>query len=477
MISWKWSRDKAIKILALFGWCIAVLSALEPHAEWFSALCGFLGNGCRDTEQFFIFHIPVAVWGIGFYAILSLMAFKTKHLVFWPIMVGFGVELTFAQIMITQQFLCFFCLLNLLTLVCLVVCVFRPGLVWQATAMSLLFFILSNSLVVDAVSPKSLSMARQNDTNIAATVGDVDISEADLEREIAGRLHKLRREIYNLKRKQLNDRIQKILIEKEANQKNISPDELTRRVYAMAPPVTKKDVITYYQENEKVLKYRKESKLVLKQKIKEFLTSRNRTDQMAAFLKPLKEKYTVTDLLDPPLLPGADIPIRNSPSMGPDDARVTIVEFSDYLCPSCRRAHERTQKIKDQYKGKIRWIFKDYPLRQHRNAREMAAAARCAGEQGKFWDYQDLLFASPRGMPIDRVILIKYADELGLDLNRFTQSLDSKKYMAAIEADIKDAKKAGVSATPTFIINGRMHVGSPSSEVFQRMIDGALKTP
>ncbi len=87
------------------------------------------------------------------------------------------------------------------------------------------------------------------------------------------------------------------------------------------------------------------------------------------------------------------------------------------------------------------------------------------------------MFSSPSGKPVDRALLIKYAETLGLDLNRFTASLDSKKYTAVISEDINDAKKAGVAATPTFIINGKMHVGSPSLAVFQRMIDGELKTP
>ncbi len=80
--------------------------------------------------------------------------------------------------------------------------------------------------------------------------------------------------------------------------------------------------------------------------------------------------------------------------MGPADALVVVVEFSDYLCPGCRKGYEITKTIRDKYRDRIRWVFKDFPLDRHEGADKMAEAAHCANDQGKFWQYQDLLFSS-----------------------------------------------------------------------------------
>lgn len=145
-----------------------------------------------------------------------------------------------------------------------------------------------------------------------------------------------------------------------------------------------KDVIQYYLNNQKALSRNKEKPDVLMQKVRQYLRSQNRLETMQAFILPLMEKYGFQDLFSPPKLPLTQVRIDNNFATGPENAAVTIVEFSDYLCPMCRKGHDITRKIRQKYQEKIRWIFKDYPLKMHKGAKYLAMAARCAGEQGKF---------------------------------------------------------------------------------------------
>lgn len=271
-------------------------------------------------------------------------------------------------------------------------------------------------------------------------------------------------------------RLQDRLLSLEAGQAGITPEELAARVYAEAPAVRPEDVADYYRENQASLSALKEAPEVIRNKVVAYLDSRNKQEAMQAYLLPLMKKYEVQDLYGPPALPSANVDIHNNFAMGPEESPVTIVEFSDYLCPMCRKAHPVSRKVREHYRERVRWIFKDYPLQRHKGAKYLAAAARCAGEQGKFWEFQDLLYASGK-TDLTRDDVMAMAKNLGLDMERFAQSLDSGRFIADVEQDLADVRKAGVNATPTFIINGKLHPGSLSFEAFSDLIDSLLENP
>ena len=138
---------------------------------------------------------------------------------------------------------------------------------------------------------------------------------------------------------------------------------------------------------------------------------------------------------------------------GNPDAPVTIVEFSDFQCPYCQIAQATVKELLEKYKGKVRLGFRDLPLRQiHPQAQLAAEASRCAAEQGKFWEYHDLLFA---GQKLDTAGLTAHAGNAGLDVERFEGCLKSEKYTPMIENDLQMGMKAGVTGTPAFFINPR----------------------
>ncbi len=163
----------------------------------------------------------------------------------------------------------------------------------------------------------------------------------------------------------------------------------------------------------------------------------------------------------------------NDYAKGPAKAKVTIVEFSEFQCPFCARVNPTIKQITDKYGNDVRVVFKHNPLSFHKDAPLASEAALAAGEQGKFWEMHDLLFANQRALT--RPDLEKYAQELGLNMDKFKKALDTNKFKAQVDADIEAARTVGASGTPTFFINGKKLRGAQPFESFQRLIDEALK--
>ena len=168
-----------------------------------------------------------------------------------------------------------------------------------------------------------------------------------------------------------------------------------------------------------------------------------------------------------------EITLVDRPALGPKNAPVTVMEFSDYLCPACCKAHEVTKRVYSMYEGQVRWIFKDLPLPMHPGARELAAAAHCAETQGKFWEFQDYLFR--RSSCPDRDELIKAAADLGLDVAGFSNCLQRNPFLDQVDKDVREAHKAGITSTPTFLINGEMYRGAAGLKEFSKRIKKALQ--
>ncbi|WP_375744115.1 thioredoxin domain-containing protein [Corallococcus interemptor] len=159
----------------------------------------------------------------------------------------------------------------------------------------------------------------------------------------------------------------------------------------------------------------------------------------------------------------------DSPSFGPATAKVTIVEWSDFECPFCSRAVPTLNKIKETYGKDVRVVFRHQPLPMHSHAKLAAQASMAAHEQGKFWEMHDKLFANQRAL--DRESLEKYAQELGLNMNKFKADLESGKISAKVDADSSAGNAVGANGTPAFFINGRFLSGAQPFEAFKPLID------
>lgn len=164
---------------------------------------------------------------------------------------------------------------------------------------------------------------------------------------------------------------------------------------------------------------------------------------------------------------------------GSEEAKITIVEFSEYQCPFCKKyVDEAYTKIWTDYGDKIRYIFHDYPLEFHQHAQKVAEAARCAGDQGKYWEYHDKLFAE-REKWVDQQdateTLVSFAASLGLNKGSFRECLTSGKFTQVVKDDLALGQKVGVSGTPSFFINGKKLVGAQPYEAFKAIIEEELK--
>ena len=168
------------------------------------------------------------------------------------------------------------------------------------------------------------------------------------------------------------------------------------------------------------------------------------------------------------------VPDGGNPSIGPADAPVTIVEFGDYQCPFCVRWNQEVSaRLMTDYQGKVRFVYRDFPLYSiHPEAEPAAEAANCAGEQNAYFPYHDLLFGQK--YDLGSSAYIKYASDLSLDMVQFNQCLSENRYKSKIDDNVKFASSLGVSSTPTFFVNGLAVVGAQPYEVFQQIIDKEL---
>ena len=201
------------------------------------------------------------------------------------------------------------------------------------------------------------------------------------------------------------------------------------------------------------------------------------TEPLQVVLKPeptpVPTQPTPTAPLGP--APRVQVEIGNSPVLGSEDAPVTIIEFSDFECPFCTRWYTETKgQLEEQYinTGKVKLVYMHYPLNFHPEAVPAALASECAYEQGKFWEYHDLIFENPGSL--GTASYKRWAGDLGLDQEQFDECYDSGKYDAEVKADLSEGQNAGIRGTPGFLVNGRLISGAQPFAVFQQAIEAEL---
>lgn len=205
---------------------------------------------------------------------------------------------------------------------------------------------------------------------------------------------------------------------------------------------------------------------------REILEARKDTRQRA-FLRELQAAAGLKMTLEFPDIPRVDIPVEDhDPVLGPPDAPVTIIEFAGFQCYYCKRVQHVLTRLVDDYGGKVRVVFKDFPLGGHARAEEAAVAAHCAGDQGAFWPMATVLLDNQALLDHDH--LHAYAQDLGLDVDAWDRCMDEERWPAMIHADVVAGREAGVTATPTFFVNGLMMSGAHAYERYATLVDQEL---
>lgn len=322
------------------------------------------------------------------------------------------------------------------------------------------------------------SQAGGND-NVLAEIGDEQITRAEIELRAAIQLESLRNEELRFAAEQrkkrheilentLNQMISDRLLELEAREQGVTRDELIQKeVQARIEQPTDEQADQFYEENKSRIRGSKEE--VLPQ-IKAFLVRQQSQEALNDYLDGLRDKYDVESNLEPLRF---DIDTDGKPALGPENAPVTIVEFSDFECPYCSQFTDTMKQVKESYGNRVRIVFRHFPLKSiHPNAQKAAEASLCAGDQGKFWEMHDLMFEDQQHLTVAH--LKEKAAAIELDLSSFEQCLDSGKYTEEVQEDVTAGLLAGVSGTPAIFINGRPFSGAISLEELSNAVEEEL---
>jgi protein-disulfide isomerase len=191
----------------------------------------------------------------------------------------------------------------------------------------------------------------------------------------------------------------------------------------------------------------------------------------SAYIESLRLKANIMVVLAPPM---ATVDVANAASLeGPANAPAQLVEFADFQCPYCQKVNPDINKLLQEFNGKLSVIYKDFPLPMHANAEKAAEAARCAGEQGKFWEYHNALFTDRKFQPDD----LKWeAQALKLNPIQFDECLDSGKEAASVNLDRSEGLNLGLSGTPSFFLNGHFFSGAVDYKQLRQMVVQQLNT-
>ncbi len=336
---------------------------------------------------------------------------------------------------------------------------------WKPISAALLTLVLgSNGCTKGATKTVGPTPTSADAQVVVAMIGGQPLTMADLDKA-AGR------ELFELREKTLDNLIGERVV-KVAAQKAGQSDEdfLRKQVETKVPQVSVDEAKKFFEENKERLPPQLGSQPfdAVKDTIVTGLTNQKRREAIATTIEDLKKKAGVQILLRAPKIQVA----AEGPAKGPKQAKVTVVEFSDFQCPYCSKGRQVMDQVVAKYGDKIRLVFRDFPLDFHEKAQKAAEAGQCANDQGKFWAMHDWMFDNQQNLDVDA--LKNAAKTLGIDSAKFDACLTSGQHAAEVKKNIKEGQEAGVRGTPAFFVNGTFLSGALPLDKFSAEIDRAL---
>ena len=305
---------------------------------------------------------------------------------------------------------------------------------------------------------------------VLATVNDKKITMGDIEDSLRPLIFNVQEQVYALRKQEVELKVNDTLLAQEAQKKGVTTQALlSAELSAKVQPVTEAEAQEFYNKNKDRISGEFAD---LKTQIIQYMKEEKEQAATVAYAEELRRASKVEVNLTAPESPAFSIATDDQPVKGNAKALVTIVEFTDYECPSCARQHPVLEKIVSEFGDRVRLVVRDFPLSQHANARKAAEAAEAAREQNKYWEYAAVLFRNQADLSVDK--LRQYATDLGLDRARFDASLDSGKFAEKVQRDVVDGHKLGLNGTPTLFINGK-RISDNSYETMKAAIEAALK--
>ena len=324
-----------------------------------------------------------------------------------------------------------------------------------------------------AAQVKVLAKPSAGDADRARVLADVNgkkITAGDIETSLLPLIFSVQEQVYSLRKQDLDLKLNDTLLTAEAQKRKLTTRALLEaEVTAKVPPVTEAQAQEFYSQNKERISGEFAQ---TKDQIIKYMQEKRDQEATLAFAEQLRRASAVQINLNAPESPVFQISTDDQPSKGNADAKVTIVEFTDFQCPSCAQQHPVLERLVSEFGNRVRLVVRDFPLSQHADAPKAAEAAEAAREQGKYWEYAALLFRNQSALDVNK--LKQYATDLGLDRARFDAALDSRKFAEKVERDVIDGQKLGVNGTPTFYINGK-RVSDRSYEALKATIEAELK--
>ena len=304
---------------------------------------------------------------------------------------------------------------------------------------------------------------------VVGSVNGVVITEKQLDDSIAARIFPLQQQLYAIRKSALENLVVSRLLEVEARARGVTVEELRRQLTEGAIEVTRAQVEEAYGQNASF--FASMSPDEARERLRLDLENQARMKHYRAGLEKLRRKWPVSVFLDEPVF-ALTFDDGVSPARGSPKAAVTIVEFSDFECPFCRDAQAAIRQIVETYGDDVRLIFKHFPLEGHRNSLPAARAAYCAGEQDRFWQFHDAVFAA--GDLSSPGLVERIAADIGLGMARFQACVASEQSRAAIVKDMEMARTLRIDSTPTFLVNGKVIKGALGFAEWRKIIEREL---
>ena len=324
-----------------------------------------------------------------------------------------------------------------------------------------------------ATTPTAAAAGEPSPDTVVATYGDGQkITYGDLNDRIKDQLANLDKQKHQLRKQGIDGLVVERLVQAEAKKRNLTEEQLIKaEVDDKVPQPPEAELKKMYDEAKERLPPGTTFEQV-KPQIVDFLTGSKKQERAREFFAELKKGANVQITLPEPPRERKTVAATGA-AKGPENAPITIVEFSDFQCPYCSRAIETVDQVLKAYPNQVRLVFRHFPLDFHAQAPKASEAALCAQDQNKFWEMHDKLFANQKALEVPA--LKGYAKELGLDTGKFDKCLDSGEKAATVQADMADGKKVGVNGTPAFFINGILLSGAQPFDEFKSVIDSELQ--
>jgi len=317
--------------------------------------------------------------------------------------------------------------------------------------MSIKYVLMGLGLGV-ALGTLSIPAMGQNDSTIVAEIGSRKVTAGELEQKEASKLLQARYKLYVAERDALQQYIDEQILEMQAQKESVTVEELLKRHASGEQAEPTEDQLRFYYEGVQA----DEPYATARPHIIETVRQLRMKKAREVYITELRANYGVVVELNQP---SVHVEAGNAPRLGPENAPVQVIEYADYECPYCQKVNADLIRLHEQFGDKVSIVYKDFPLPMHPLAAMAAEGARCAGVQGKFWEFHDFLFESKKLQVPD---MKAEARALKLDGARFDECLDKRDQFEGLKKDAQDAQRLGLQGTPSFFINDHFMSGAIS---------------